>query len=131
MKSWDNYECDGQMTIDEWLKELPSWRNTYPIPSNEDIPSFAWHYVDEEEPKEDGIYFGIRVINDNYVYTYAAYAKGLWWRFEEYDQSWKKILIIKNSPSRMMAWTFVPARYQKEDKTFKLTGFLDFKGIIY
>ena len=127
--NFDNYECDGQMTINEWMLDK-SIEEKYPIPKPNDRNralegwSDDWHYCDIESPSEPDVYYGILLFGDCYIYTYIAWAKNKWWQWDSYKMEWKSVAHF-NKP---LAWTQIPVLYRQKDTS--LHDKLGLRGII-
>lgn len=120
----DNYECDGQINIYDWLKdEKPTKEKLdakYEIPRDhqkEEGWTDDWHYTELETPKEHGIYYCIHygLNSDFYNYTYMAWAYDHWWAYAGYGDKW----LIVNERRKWLhpfAWVTVPDLYYRTDK---------------
>lgn len=127
----DNYECDGQMTITEWMQER-DYSQVYPIPKlsskvrDEEGWIDDWHYCDKENPSEVDVYWGIMLYlpTDCYIYGYMAWAKDMWWTWDSYKGQWMHVCSFE----KPLAWVQIPLLYRKKDKG--LPDKLGLKGII-
>ena len=125
----DNYECDGQMTITDWMNER-DFSEIYPIPKlskkvrEDEGWCDDWHYCDKETPPETDVYYGIVIFNETYIYTYLAWAKNKWWEWESYQGKWMPVCHF-NKP---LAWVRIPLLYRKRDTS--LHDKLGLRGII-
>jgi len=80
-----------------------------------------WHYTEIETPKEHGIYYVIHYgyNADFYMYTYAAWFHGYWWKYAGYGDKW---LICNDQPRKWMipfAWVTVPDLYYRTDDHYQ------------
>lgn len=122
----EKYECDGQMSIYEFLDKEDSLRDKWPMESNEDIKAKDWHYVDEDLPTETDVYFCYRLCASGIrgLYDYCAWAKDRWWKWSHTLKKW----MCAAGESKVVAWTTLPEKYRRND--VELREKLGMNGIV-
>ena len=144
-KSFDNYYCEGQLELNDWLQQLEQTqpkepeeehnnfgtskeqlRDYYGIPSTQEIKSSDWDFCLDKLPEEDDVYYTISYLpGGGWLYTYKAFAKDSWWHWSQTKQKWEKIVEAKDNP---FAYVTIPMEYRMKDK--KLKTLLGLDGII-
>lgn len=116
---------DGQISIFDILQEKANdLRERYPIPTLPEKYRIEerwvddWHYTEEEEPEEAGIYYVIQDMGDYYNYTYMAYAFGHWWEYAGYGAKWL-FINARREKWHPFAWVRVPDKYYTDDPHYQ------------
>lgn len=130
---FENYECDGQITLDEYVKKNLSYRTLYSgyftiskKRAYEEGIYDVWHWSDEEQPSIDGVYWCIYQFDGNPPHpgSYYAWAKDHWWYWDRWGKEWR------NLPNFdvVIAWMEIPSIQLQNDRS--LEERLTMKGIV-
>ena len=123
----------GQMTIFDI--ERKSLREIHEIPElsqrwrAEEGWTDHWHYVDEEQPKEDGFYWTVSlakswydgVTTEFYNHTYGLYHDGIWLAHNDGTKKWQPWW----KDHTLVCWAVMPQCYWTEDFIEKSTHDID------
>ena len=126
------YECEGQLDIFSMaaVPDKVKYRDRYPFPIEyewqKEFITDKWHYCDEEEPSMEDVYDGVLVTKKtgDYLETSLAWAKGCWWVWDSWFETWYK---IKDKSHFPLCWRQLPS-YSKNDKYIQKQR--DFNGIV-
>ena len=125
----DNYECDGQMTISDWMHDR-AFEESYPIPTlskrwlDEEGWIDTWHYADKETPPEDDYYYTVwlqemRKGEESYNYQYALFSDGEWYVWNCTTKMWQpKFPWMKF----IIGWVRMPLKYQQDQNFIQRIG---------
>lgn len=121
----DNYFCDGQMTISEWLQDRP-YEERFPIPKlskrwlDEEGWVDTWHYADKEKPPEDDYYYTVWMMkNGDYNYQYSAYSDGEFYVWNSTTKKWQPKYRWYDF---IIAWVRLPKAYEQDEAFIQRIG---------
>ena len=121
---------EGQLTIFDIARK--SLREIHDIPElsqrwrDEEGWTDHWHYVDEEQPQEEGYYWTVSLCRslrsgEFYNHTYGLYHDGMWWTHNDGTKKWQ----LWWKDSTLVCWVFMPQCYWTEDFIEKSTHDVD------
>ena len=131
MSVLDNYECDGQISLNQFMDKQKELEQRYPIPRlkqeylSREGWTDDWHYADVETPDESDVYYSIQLWGDQYFYTYSAFANKKWFWWDSWGKTWKP---MDKSHRILLAWVQIPSLYRQQDSA--LHEMLGLKGVI-
>lgn len=99
-----------QMTINQYLHPIPRLKDKY---MDEEWWYDDWHYVDNELPPENDIYYTIREFKDCHIYGYQAFCNDTWYVYDSYFHKWER---VRRSDDIPFAWVRIPSLYNRVDK---------------
>jgi hypothetical protein len=129
MKTLDNYECEGQLSLTDCL----NFRTLYPIPRlqkrwlDEEGWTDDWHYADKETPTKDDYYhtfWQVRLRKDKeyeyqYTYTTALFHEGSWYLYNHTTKKWQPPFPWYTI---LIGWVVMPAVYQQSEAFISTIG---------